>query len=100
MTGGTYTWRRAFDRRRRDQGSGLFRTGLRRRGNHRCGGLVTISYKFVQQLFVYDIIVGISGFGRSPTRLGLGCRPRLATCYNRDYDPCPAFGRGQEGYPV
>jgi hypothetical protein len=36
---------------------------LRGRGNRRRGGLTIFWYKFVQQLFVYDMIVGIRAFG-------------------------------------
>ena len=55
-------------------------------------GLVKIAYTFVQQLFVSDMIVDTAAFGYSPTRFGLGPRRRLATCNDRDYDPCPASG--------
>ena len=63
------------------------------------------SYNFVQQLFVYDMIVINEWFGRSPARIGFASRGRLATCYQRDYDPCPAPGgytrpgRGLEARP-
>ena len=65
----------------------------------------TTPYKFVRQLFVYDMIVRITSFGRSPLLVGFAPGGRLATCYNRDYDPCPALGgstrpgRGREARP-
>ena len=52
----------------------------------------TKSYKFVRQLFVYDTIVATASFGRSPVLIRFSPGRRLATCYKRDYDPCPALG--------
>jgi len=51
------------------------------------------------------MIVRITSFGRSPLLVGFAPGGRLATCYNRDYDPCPALGgstrpgRGREARP-
>ena len=84
---------------------------------------LTTSYKFVQQVLVYDMIVITLCFGRSPAVIGFASCGRLATCNKRDYDPCPPladtpgpavalkarpgdsrrFARAsarQEGYPV
>ena len=49
--------------------------GLARR---RAAAVSTISDKFVRQLFVYDMIVGIGLFGRSPSHLGFAARRRKA----------------------
>jgi hypothetical protein len=54
--------------------------------------IASISDKFVRQLFVYDMIVDIEVFGRSPSRLGFHVRRRLATLNDRDYDPSSAPG--------
>ena len=63
--------------------------GLARR---RAAAVSTISDKFVRQLFVYEMIVGIGLFGRSPSHLGFAARRRLATLNDRDYDPSSAPG--------
>jgi len=66
---------------------------------------LTTSYKFVQQVLVYDMIVRTLCFGRSPAVIGFASCGRLATCNKRDYDPCPAPGgytrpgRGLEARP-
>lgn len=49
-------------------------------------------YNFVRQHLVYDMIVDILGFGRSPSRIGFHARGRLATLNDRDYDPSSAPG--------
>ena len=49
-------------------------------------------YSFVRQHLVYDMIVDILVFGRSPSRIGFHARGRLATLTDRDYDPSSAPG--------
>jgi hypothetical protein len=56
------------------------------------GEVATISYNFVQQLFVSDMIVDIAPFGRSPAQHRCRSRRRLAALNGRDYDPSPASG--------
>ena len=90
--GGTHTRRRTCRRTVCDPMIGPVAAPRVDVGSGLAGHVVTISYNFVQQLFVYDMIVDIVNFGRSPTRFGLPARRRLATCNDRDYDPCPASG--------
>src|SRR4030095_5006379 len=63
---------------------------LRRASGTHPGAMdLTTSYKFVQQVLVYDMIVVTLCFGRSPAVIGFASCGRLATCNKRDYDPCP-----------
>jgi hypothetical protein len=59
MTGGTHTRSRTCNRTVRDPAIEPDEVPDRKAGRAAVSGLVTISYKFVQQLFVYNIIVDI-----------------------------------------
>ena len=59
MTGGTHTFRRTRSRTVSDPTIGPAEVPGLETCSDALNGVVTISYKFVQQLFVYDIIVDI-----------------------------------------
>ena len=59
MTGGTHTCRRTCSRTGSDPTIGPVEVRDRETGEAAVEGLATISYKFVQQLLAYNIIVDI-----------------------------------------